>query len=121
MTSDNAMSAQVSHPQSYPRPRRFETSRQQQPCLKIISMVILHLGTGQNKICMKYIVFKKYIFYLFIFREKGRQGERGGVKHQCVVAPCATPHLGPGLQPRHVPCLGIELATPWFTGPCPIH
>ena len=26
------------------------------------------------------------------------------------------PHLGPGLQPRHVPWLGIELATLWFTG-----
>ena len=25
-------------------------------------------------------------FYLFIFREKGREGEREGEKHQCVVA-----------------------------------
>ena len=29
--------------------------------------------------------FKK-IFYVFNFREKGREGEKGGVKHQCVVA-----------------------------------
>ena len=28
---------------------------------------------------------------------------------------------GPGLQPRHVPCLGIELATLWFAGWCSIH
>ena len=25
-------------------------------------------------------------FYLFIFREKGKEGERQGEKHQCVVA-----------------------------------
>ena len=31
--------------------------------------------------------FKKYIFYLFIFRESGREGEREGEKHQCVVTP----------------------------------
>ena len=36
-------------------------------------------------------------FYLFIFRQKGREGE----KHQCVVASHAPPHWGP--QPTHVP------------------
>ena len=30
-------------------------------------------------------------FYLFIFIEKGREGERAGEKHQCVVASCAPP------------------------------
>ena len=30
-------------------------------------------------------------FYLFIFRDKGREGEREGKKHQCVVAPCVPP------------------------------
>ena len=30
-------------------------------------------------------------FYLFIFREKGRQGEKEGEKHQCVVASCMPP------------------------------
>ena len=38
-----------------------------------------------------YIIFK--IFYLFIFRERGRAGEREGEKHQCVVAFCM-PQLG---------------------------
>ena len=36
-------------------------------------------------------------FYLFIFREKGREGEREEQKHQCVVA-SYTPSWGPGLQ-----------------------
>ena len=37
-------------------------------------------------------LFKKR-FYLFIFRERGREGEREGEKHQCVVA-SHTPHTG---------------------------
>ena len=32
------------------------------------------------------------MFYLFIFRERGREGEREGEKHQCVVVSCA--HTG---------------------------
>ena len=31
------------------------------------------------------------------------------------------PYLGPGLQPRHVPWLGIEPATLWFAGQCSTH
>ena len=30
------------------------------------------------------------------------------------------PHQGPGPQPSHVPWLGVELATLWFTGWCSI-
>ena len=41
-------------------------------------------------------------FYLFIFRQRGREGEREGEKHQCVVASLA-PLSGTGPQPRHVP------------------
>ena len=38
--------------------------------------------------------FLKKIFYLFIFRERGREGEREGEKHQCVVASLAPPTGG---------------------------
>ena len=31
------------------------------------------------------------IYYLFIFRERGKEGEREGEKHQCVVASHASP------------------------------
>ena len=37
---------------------------------------------------LKYFSLKK-TFYLFIFRERGREGEREGEKHQC--ASCAPP------------------------------
>ena len=43
-------------------------------------------------------------FYLFIFRQRGREGEREGMKHQCVVA-LSVPPLGdlgpnPGICPH---------------------
>ena len=37
--------------------------------------------------------YLKNIFYVFIFRERGREGEREGEKHQCVVA-CHAPTTG---------------------------
>ena len=43
---------------------------------------------------MLLIFFIDYIFYfniLFMFKERGREGEREGVKHQCVVASCVPP------------------------------
>ena len=40
---------------------------------------------------------------LFIFRERGREGERAGEKHQRVVASHTPPYWGPGPQPRLVP------------------
>ena len=56
------------------------------------------------------------LFILFIFRERGREGEREGEKHPCVrdtPISCLShaPNWGPGLSPRHVPWLGIKPAT----------
>ena len=73
-----------------------------------------------------YTVFIFFIFlllsiYLFIFRQRGREGEREGEKHQCLVASCMPHTREPGLQPRHVPRLGIELAALCFTGQRSIH
>ena len=50
-------------------------------------------------------------FYLFIFRERGREGERNREKHLCVTEPSIDcllliSYLGPGPQPKHVPWLG---------------
>ena len=58
------------------------------------------------------LLFKKY-FFKFIFRERGR-GEK---ERETSVCGClsSVPYWGPGLQPRHVPWLGIEPATVWFT------
>ena len=41
----------------------------------------------------EHIFSKRFLFLkiLFIFRERGREGEREGEKHQCVVASCMPP------------------------------
>ena len=40
-----------------------------------------------------------FLKILFIFRDRGREGERKGEKHQCVVASHALTTLGPGPNP----------------------
>ena len=55
-------------------------------------------------------------FYLFIFKEMGKDGEREGEKHQCVrdiLTSCLshTPDWIPDSQSRHMPLLGIEPVT----------
>ena len=54
------------------------------------------------------------MFYLFIFREKGKEREKKGETSMCGCLLCA-PYWGPGPQPRHVPWLAIEPATFQFT------
>ena len=61
---------------------------------------------GENKyFCMlgMLAVFLKKIFDLFIFRERGRVGEREEEKYQCMVASCAPPTgdlaYNPGMFP----------------------
>ena len=55
-----------------------------------------------------------FLKILFIFKERGREGEREKVKHQCVVSSHTPPTGEPSLQPRHVSWLGIEPVTLWF-------
>ena len=59
------------------------------------------------------IVFLKILFYLFL--ERGERKEKERERNINVWLPLIQPHWGPGLQPRHVPWLGIEPATFWFT------
>ena len=70
---------------------------------------------------MTTIFFKKY--FIYFFRERGKEGEREGEKHQCVMHGCLlqAPNRGPGPQPGHVPWLGIKLVTFQFAGWCSIH
>ena len=63
--------------------------------------------------------FLKILFIYFETEGKGgrKQGRETSV---CSCLSCA-PYWGPGLQPRHVPWLGIELVTLWLSGLCSIH
>ena len=59
-------------------------------------------------------------FYLFIFRERGKQGEREGEKHQCVVASHTPPTGDPAEtqactqtgNPINDPLIGRPLLNP---------
>ena len=63
-----------------------------------------------------------FLRFLFIyFKQRKRDGEREEEKYKCVVASRTSPYGRPGLQPSHVPWLGIELATLWFAGRYSIH
>ena len=64
-----------------------------------------------------YVVLK-ILFYLLLERGEGK--EKGRKTSLCGCLSHA-PYWVPGLQPRQVPWLGIELATLWFTGQHPIH
>ena len=57
---------------------------------------------------------------LFIFREKGREGETGE-KHQCVVASLTPPTGDLAGNPGMCPDLEIKPATLWFAGQRSIH
>ena len=62
------------------------------------------------------IFYLKNLFFIVYFRERGREGEREGEKHWCeretsIGCLLYAPDWEPNLQPRHVPWLGIELAT----------
>ena len=60
-------------------------------------------------------------FYLFIFRERGREGEREGEKHQCVVLPFMCPLLGTWPATQASALTGGGTATRLFAGLCSIH
>ena len=64
-------------------------------------------------------IFKR--FYLFIFRERGREGKKRGRETSTCGCLLWTPNWGSGPQPRRVPWLGIELMIFWFVGWCPTH
>ena len=55
----------------------------------------------KNKVT--FLDFLKKILFIY-FRQRGREGEREGEKHQCVVA-CLPPTTGDltWTQPRHMP------------------
>ena len=56
---------------------------------------------------------------MFLERGEGREKERERNIHVGCLS--HTPFWGPGLQPRHVPRMGIEPVTLWFTGWCSVH
>ena len=67
----------------------------------------------------KYLLsfFKR--FYLFIFRERGWEGERAGEKHHCLVA-LTWPPLGTWPTTRTCALTGNPTSDPLVRGPCSV-
>ena len=63
-------------------------------------------------------LFKKDFIHFYTEEKGGRKRGRERLMCGCL---SHAPYCGPGLQPRHVPWLGIEPATLWFVGQCSIH
>ena len=55
--------------------------------------------------------------FIYLFLERGWEGEREGEKQQCVVSSHTPPTGDLTCNPR----LGIEPVTLWFSGPHSIH
>ena len=73
-----------------------------------------------NRVCLMFKHFFKDFIY-FIFRERGREGEREGEKHQCVVASCMPPTGDLAQNTGVCPRVGIEPATFGFADPRSVH
>ena len=71
------------------------------------------LQTFQNVNHFQEIFLMFKIFYLFIFRERGREGEREGEKHQCVVAS----HTPPTGDLACNPCMCPDRESNWWPFP----
>ena len=69
--------------------------------------MLMQYNKTENWLKKLYLDFQNQIFFffkiLFIFRQRGKEREREGEKHQCVVASHSASHWEPDLQPRHVP------------------
>ena len=99
------------------------------------TLVFVYKSIYGRKNCISSIIFLSWSFYfisffkrfyLFNFRERRREGKRGGEKQPCVTGTFISylsysPRGGPGLQSRHVPWLGIKPATFLFAGLHSIH
>ena len=76
-----------------------------------------------NKYLLEKLKQRLYLFFkdfMYIFLERGAGRERGKETLMCGCLLCAH-YWGPGLQPMHMPLLGIKPATLWFVGWCSIH
>ena len=76
-------------------------------------------------IAILFVIFLRN-FHIFskdftICRERGREGRKRERETSMCGCLSHVPYWGLGLKPRHVPWLGIQPVTLWFTGQCSIH
>ena len=89
------------------------------------SQPVLHSSCVTYYVCdLKQVTWPLFFLFkiLFIYFLQSRKGgrKRGRETSMCGCLLCVS-YWGPGLQPRHVPWLGIQLAALWFKGWHSIH
>ena len=88
------------------------------PCFHtLVFYQVINISLVKSALYVNICSFLKKI--LFFLEGKGVR-QRGKETSVCGCL-SNTPHWGPGLQPRHVPWLGIEPVTLWFTGQHSVH
>ena len=85
--------------------------------MSVLKVSTVYFLLGRTWLLTTWLFFFKWV-YLFIFRERGREGERETSVCGCL---SCTSYWGPGPQPRHVSWLGLKRETLWFAGQCSIH
>ena len=83
--------------------------------LVFIDCLLLKYGPHFTVVCVWRNLDYIFLKILFISRE-GKGGRKRGRETSKCGCLLHTPYWGPGPQPRHVPWLGIEPETLWFTG-----
>ena len=84
-----------------------------------LSVVLLEIPSPIQLVAFLFLFLFLDFIYLFLEREKGEEKERE--RNISVCLPLMHPPLRTRPQPRHVPGLGIELATPQPVCPPSIH
>ena len=85
-----------------------------------LSRHVLWISLLDTSLASKLWLFLSFLKILFIFGE-GEGGRKRGRDTSLCGCLLNTPYWGPSPQSRHVPWLGIEPATRWFTGQCSVH
>ena len=109
---------------AHPRPTLISSSKGQCRGWAICNFLLLselHIfHINFNVFCYE-LPFRVNCFVLLCILERGKGGRKRGRATSMCGCLSHAPYWGPCLQPRHVPWLGIETATLWFSGQHSIH
>ena len=94
------------------------------PCLGIQPASLWFAVRAQSSELCQPGLFCPFFFFkdfIYLFLERGEGVRKRGRETSVCVCLLRAPDWGPGQQPRHVPCLGIEPPTLWFRGQLSTH
>ena len=89
-----------------------------------LKLIHLFLWNSISQWCVKFRCLTLFFFnflkdFIYLFPERG--GRKKGRETSVCGCLSRAPNWGAGLQPRHMPWLGIEPVTLWFAGQRSVH